>query len=85
MAKQQKEQPSMWERSEYEVLREWEEDGKKCAEIRNTYNGAHIICRIPHHTEEEKRILGGKIARAMTQMCFPDMDLSQCKKIEVVW
>ena len=39
----------------YTIIREWEEDGYKCGEIRNKKSGATAICRIPIRTPEEER------------------------------
>lgn len=67
-----KEIPDIMVRTDYEVLKEWEEDGMKCTLIRNTYNGVRITCRVPHHTPEEERQIAANITRAMFEMCGID-------------
>ena len=58
----------------YTILREWEEDGYKCGEIRNKKSGATAICRIPIRTPEEERKALEPFVRAACRMCNPDVE-----------
>ena len=84
MAKKKKELPSMWERSEYEVLSETETETEKIGVIRNTYNGAIITCRIPKHTPEEEKKIAENAVRAMMQVAYSGQDLSNVKKMKII-
>ena len=70
--KPEKDRPDIMTRTNYEVLDQWEEDGKTHTLIRNTYNGERIVCIVPHHTEEENRKIAADLTRAMFQMCGVD-------------
>lgn len=78
MAKQaQKELPSMWERTNYEILDQWEEDGCTVTKIRNTYNGGIAYCKVPHHTPEEEERIVRNILRAMVRLVGIDPDTTK--------
>lgn len=76
-AKQQQELPSMWERTNYEILDRWEEDGCTVTKIRNTYNGGIAYCKVPHHTPEEEHAVIQNILRAAVKMCGIDPDVTK--------
>ena len=83
--KQPKEEMSLYDRiCDYTVLEEEERDGYQYAKIR-THSGAIVTMKIPHHTEEEKRELRKNLAFSMFRMCYPDKDISNYSKIQVVW
>ena len=84
MATKKKEKPSMWERTEYDVISETETDTEIVGVIRNRYNGAKIICRIPKHTKEEEEKLSADIAYALMQIAYTGQDISHMKSMEIL-
>lgn len=84
MATKKKEKPSMWERTEYDVISETETDTEIIGVIKNRYNGANIICHIPKHTKEEEEKLSADITFALMQIAFTGQDISHMKNMEIV-
>lgn len=84
MARTKKEKPSMWERSNYEILSETVTETGTVAVLRNTYNGAIIECRVPEHTPEEEKRIAENAARAMMQIAYPGQDISRIKKMSII-
>lgn len=69
---------TMKECTEYEVVREWVEDGYRCTQLRNLYNGAKIISRIPIRSPDspdEIAVRQNTIIAAF-KMVYPDRDIS---------
>lgn len=84
MATKKKEKPSMWERTEYDVISETETDTEIVGVIRNRYNGAKIICRIPKHTKAEEEKLSADITYALMQIAYTGQDISHMKSMEIL-
>ncbi len=84
MATKKKEKPSMWERTEYDVISETETDTEIIGVIKNRYNGANIICHIPKHTKEEEEKLSADITLALMQIAFTGQDISNMKNMEIL-
>lgn len=84
MATKKKEKPSMWERTEYDVISETETDTEIIGVIKNRYNGANIICHIPKHTKEEEEKLSANITFALMQIAFTGKDISNMKNMEIL-
>lgn len=84
MAKEKKEKPSMWERTEYDVISETETETEIIGVIRNRYNGAKITCKIPKHTKEEEEKLAADITYALMQIAFTGQDISHIKNMEIL-
>mgnify|MGYP003289075475 FL=1 len=84
MATKKKEKPSMWERTEYDVISETETDTEIIGVIKNRYNGANIICHIPKHTKEEEDKLSADITFALMQIAFTGQDISHMKNMEIL-
>lgn len=84
MATKKKEKPSMWERTEYDVISETETDTEIIGVIKNRYNGANIICHIPKHTQEEEEKLSADITFALMQIAFTGQDISNMKNMEIL-
>lgn len=84
MATKKKEKPSMWERTEYDVISEIETDTEIVGVIRNRYNGAKIICHIPKHTKEEEEKLSADITYALMQIAYTGQDISHMKSMEIL-
>ncbi len=84
MATKKKEKPSMWERTEYDVISETETDTEIVGVIRNRYNGAKIICHIPKHTKEEEEKLSADITYALMQIAYTGQDISHMKSMEIL-
>lgn len=78
--KDPKEGMSMWERTQYKVVREWEDvrNGTPChcAELRLVHGGGTAICYIPHHTPEEEAEIAANFVEAAFRMLEPDTDFS---------
>ena len=84
MAKQKKEKPSMWERTEYDIISETESETELVSVIKNRYNGATIICKIPRHTKEEEEKLSADITCALMQIAYTGQDISHMKSMEIL-
>lgn len=84
MAKQKKEKPSMWERTEYDIISETETDTELIGVIKNRYNGAIITCHIPRHTKEEEEKLAADITYALMQIAYTGQDISHMKSMEIL-
>jgi len=84
MAKQKKEKPSMWERTEYDIISETETDTELIGVIKNRYNGAIITCHIPRHTKEEEEKLATDITYALMQIAYTGQDISHMKSMEIL-
>ncbi|MBE6858346.1 MAG: hypothetical protein E7498_02780 [Ruminococcus sp.] len=84
MATKKKEKPSMWERTEYDIISETETDTEIIGVIKNRYNGANIICHIPKHTKEEEEKLSADITFALMQIAFTGQDISNMKNMEIL-
>lgn len=78
------EKPSMWERTEYNVISETETETEIIGVIRNRYNGATIICNIPKHTKEEEEKIAADITYALMQIAFTGQDISHMKNMEII-
>ena len=84
MAKKKKEQPSLWERSEYEVISETETETELIAVLKTKYSGATVICHIPKHTKEEEEKIAADVTYALMQIAFTGQDISQMKHMEIL-
>ena len=78
------EKPSMWERTEYDVISETETDSELIGIIGNRYNGAKIICRIPKYTSQEEEQLSADITYSLIQIDLTGQDISPIKNMEVL-
>ena len=84
MAKKKKELPSLWERSEYDIISETETDTEIVAVLRTRYSGATITCRIPKHTKEEEEKLASDVTYALMQIAYTGQDISRMKNMEIL-
>ena len=84
MAKKKKELPSLWERSEYDVISETETETELIAVLRTRYSGATITCHIPKHTKEEEEKLSADITYALMQIAYTGQDISHMKSMEII-
>ena len=82
MAKNKKTLPSLWERSEYDVISETETE--IVAVLRTRYSGATITCRIPKHTKEEEEKLASDVTYALMQIAYTGQDISRMKNMEIL-
>ncbi|MBP7185262.1 MAG: hypothetical protein KBA55_00545 [Ruminococcus sp.] len=78
------EKPSMYERTEYEIISETETENSITGVIRNICNGALIECRIPKHTAEEEELLASDITYALIQTSFTGQDISRIHDMEIL-
>jgi len=83
MAKK-KELPSLWERSEYDIISETETETELVAVLRTRYSGATITCRIPKHTKEEEEKLASDVTYALMQIAYTGQDISRMKNMEIL-
>lgn len=83
MRKRAKEKPSLWERTEYDIISETENDEEMIAVIRSRYNGAKIVCQIPKHTEDETEKLSAALTISLMQTAFTGQDISNVKNMEI--
>ncbi len=83
MAKHMKENLSMWERTEYDIISETETETEIIGVIRNRYNAAEIICHIPKHADKEIEVLSAHITYALMQIAFTGQDISSMKSMEI--
>ena len=84
MAKANNEKPSMWERTEYDIISETETETELIGVIRNRYNGANVVCHIPKHTKTEDEKLAADITYALMQTAYTGQDISQIKSMEIL-
>ena len=84
MAKQKKELPSLWERSEYDVIRETRSETGLVAVLRTRHSGAAVICHIPEHTGEEEEKLASDLTFALMQIACSGQDISHMKNMEIL-
>ena len=83
MAKK-KELPSLWERSEYDVISETKTDTELIAVLKTKYSGATVICHIPKHTKEEEEKIAADVTYALMQIAFTGQDISHMKNMEIL-
>lgn len=84
MAKEKKEELSMWERSEYDVISETETENGLVAVLKVRHSGAAVICNIPKHTPEEEKKLAENLTEAMMQIVYTGQDISHFKSMEIL-
>lgn len=84
MAQKKKELPSLWERSEYDVISETETETELIAVLRTRYSGATITCHIPKHNKEEEEKLAADITYALMQIAYTGQDISHMKSMEII-
>ena len=84
MAKQKKELPSLWERSEYDVISETETETELVAVLKTRYSGAKVICHIPKHTKEEDEKIASDVTYALMQTAYTGQDISHMKSMEIL-
>lgn len=84
MAKKKKEELSMWERSEYDVISETETENGLVTVLKVRHSGATVICNIPKHTSEEEKILAENVTEAMMQIVYTGQDISHFKSMEIL-
>ena len=84
MAKKKKELPSLWERSEYDIISETETDNELIAVLRTRYSGATVTCHIPKHTKEEDEKIAADVTYALMQIAFTGQDISHMKDMEII-
>ena len=70
--------------SDYEIFYDEIEDNVRVTKFRMKKNGAVGICRVPIHTPEEEKKILSNFAKAAARIVFPDVDLSQVKKITII-
>ncbi len=83
MAKK-KELPSLWERSEYDVISETETETELIAVLKTKYSGSTVICHIPKHTKEEEEKIASDVTYALMQIAFTGQDISHMKNMEIL-
>ncbi len=83
MAKK-KELPSLWERSEYDVISETETDTELIAVLKTRYSGATVICHIPKHTKEEEEKIAEDVTYALMQIVYSGQDISHMSSMEIL-
>ena len=83
MAKK-KELPSLWERSEYDVISETETETELIAVLKTKYSGATVICHIPKYTKEEEEKIAADVTYAHMQIAFIGQDISHMKNMEIL-
>ena len=83
MARIKKENPSMWERTEYDIISEEVTENGIMGIIRNRYNGAVIECHIPEHTKEECEDLTAELTYALIQTVLSGEDISCIGNMEI--
>lgn len=81
---EKKEFPSLWERSEYDIISETENENELIAVLKTRYSGAKVICRIPRHTKEEEEKIASDVTCALMQIAFTGQDISQMKNMEIL-
>ena len=84
MSKKREELPSLWERSEYDVISETETETELVAVLKTKYSGAKVICRIPKHTEAEEEKIASDVTYALMQIAFTGQDISHMKNMEIL-
>lgn len=84
MAKAKKEELSMWERTEYDVISETETETEKTAVLRLKHGGATVVCHIPKLSPEGERERAERITRALTKFAHPDVDLSEVELMKII-
>ena len=84
MKLQSHEKPSMWERTEYDIISETETETELIGVIRSRYNGAEVVCHIPKHTGTEEEKLAADITYALMQTAYTGQDISQIKEMEIL-
>ena len=84
MAKKRKELPSLWERSEYDVISETETDDGLTAVLRTRFSGATVTCHIPRHTQAEEEKIAADLTYALMQIAFTGQDISLMKSMEIL-
>lgn len=84
MAKEQKKELSLYERSEYIVVKEEYRENGKYVELYVPHASGRARLFIPYHTEEEKRQIGANFAHAAFKMCFPNDDPANYSAVTVV-
>ena len=84
MTKTQKEPPSLWERSEYDVISETATETELIAVLKTRFSGATVICHIPKHTNEEDDKLAADIKYALMQIAYTGQDISHMKSMEII-
>lgn len=84
MDKKKKALPSLWERSEYDVISETENGTELIAVLRTRYSGATVTCCIPKHTKEEEEKLAADITYALMQIACTGQDISHIKNMEIL-
>lgn len=84
MTKPQKEPPSLWERSEYDVISETATETELIAVLKTRFSGATVICHISKHTKEEEEKLAADITYALMQIAYTGQDISHMKSMEII-
>ncbi|MBR5682788.1 MAG: hypothetical protein IKW96_05850 [Ruminococcus sp.] len=84
MAKNKKDPPSLWERSNYDVISETETDDELIAVLRTRYSGAQVICHIPKHTPEDKIKIAEEVTYALMQIAYTGQDISRMSSMEIL-
>ncbi len=84
MAEQKKELPSLWERSEFDVISETKTENGLVAVLKTRYSGAEVVCHIPEHTKEEEEKIASDVTYALMQIAFTGQDISHMKNMEIL-
>ncbi len=84
MKLQSHEKPSMWERTEYDIISEKETETELIGVIRSLYNGAEVVCQIPKHTRQEEEKLAADITYALMQTAYMGQDISHMNEMEIL-
>lgn len=79
-----KKEPSIWERTEYDVISETETETEHIGVIRLKSSGATVICHIPRHTTEEEQQLAAKLTYALMQTAYTGQDISLFRSMEIL-
>lgn len=77
---------SLWDRiqaCETEIISEEIKDNMKIWSFRMS-NGTTVTCREPIHTPEEQQKINDKFVEACMAIVYPDVDLSQVKKMTLI-
>lgn len=67
----------------YEILSEEETETHRIVKMR-TYSGVINIMKFPKHTPEEQARVDWNLMKALAKFCYPDLDLSNVKTIELI-
>ena len=80
----EKKTASMWDRTEYDIISETDNDEATVIVLRLRDRGAKVICHLPKHTQQSEQRIAGDLAFALMNVYNSHENMLAAERIEII-